>query len=55
MKNIDDLNILNNKCRLFIEIKKGKSIWLDEVRYCEIFMSENIDNEECKKKQLLYF
>ena len=30
----------------YIEIKKGKSIWLDEVRYCEIFMSDNIDNDE---------
>jgi hypothetical protein len=37
----------------YIEIKKGNSIWLDEVRYCEIVMSDNIDNDECKKKQLL--
>lgn len=40
---------------LYIEIKKGKSIWLDEVRYCEIFMSDSSDNEDCKKIQLLYF
>ena len=37
---------------LYIEIKKGKSIWLDEVRYCEIFMS---DNEECKKETITMF
>lgn len=36
----------------YIEIKKGKSIWLDEVRYCEIFMS---DNEECKKETITMF
>ena len=34
--------ILNVKQRdigiVYIEIKKGKSIWLDEVRYCEILM-----------------
>lgn len=40
---------------LYIEIKKGKSIWLDEVRYCEIFMSDNIDNEECKKETITMF
>lgn len=40
---------------LYIEIKKGKSIWLDEVRYCEIFMSENIDNEDCKKETITIF
>ena len=39
----------------YIEIKKGKSIWLDEVRYCEIFMSDNIDNDECKKKTITMF
>ena len=27
---------------LFIEIKKGKSIWLDEVRYCEILLDPTI-------------
>ena len=40
---------------LYIEIKKGKSIWLDEVRYCEIFMSDKIDNEECKKETIALF
>ncbi len=40
---------------LYIEIKKGKSIWLDEVRYCEIFMSDKIDNEECKKETITMF
>ena len=39
----------------YIEIKKGKSIWLDEVRYCEILMSDNIDNDECKKKTITMF
>jgi len=39
----------------YIEIKKGKSIWLDEVRYCEILMSNNIDNDECKKKTITMF
>ena len=37
---------------LYIEIKKGKSIWLDEVRYCEIFMSAN---DECKQKTITIF
>tara|TARA_B100001093_G_scaffold442971_1_gene445018 strand:- start:110 stop:568 length:459 start_codon:yes stop_codon:yes gene_type:complete len=36
----------------YIEIKKGKSIWLDDVRYCEIFMR---DNEECKKETITMF
>ena len=40
---------------LYIELKKGKSIWLDEVRYCEIFMSDKIDNEECKKETITMF
>ena len=40
---------------LYIEIKKGKSIWLDEVRYCEIFMSDKIDNDECKQKTITIF
>ena len=40
---------------LYIEIKKGKSIWLDEVRYCEIFMSDTSVNEECKKKTITMF
>jgi hypothetical protein len=39
----------------YIEIKKGKSIWLDEVRYCEIFMSDIIENDECKKKTITIF
>ena len=30
----------------YIEIKKGKSIWLDEVRYCEIFMSDLMDSKK---------
>ena len=37
---------------LYIEIKKGKSIWLDEVRYCEIYMK---DNDDCKKKTITIF
>jgi hypothetical protein len=40
---------------LYIEIKKGKSIWLDEVRYCEIFMSDKSENEECKKETITMF
>ena len=40
---------------LYIEIKKGKSIWLDVVRYCEIFMSDTSVNEECKKKTITMF
>lgn len=40
---------------LYIEIKKGKSIWLDEVRYCEIFLKDKIDNEECKKETITMF
>ena len=30
----------------YIEIKKGKSIWLDEVRYCEILMSDDNDHKK---------
>lgn len=30
----------------YIEIKKGKSIWLDEVRYCEIFMGCTDDSNK---------
>jgi hypothetical protein len=37
---------------LYIEIKKGKSIWLDEVRYCEILMNVN---EDCKKETITIF
>jgi hypothetical protein len=40
---------------LYIEIKKGNSIWLDEVRYCELFMRDKIDNEECKKETITIF
>lgn len=40
---------------LYIEIKKGKSIWLDEIRYCEIFMSDKIENEECKQETITMF
>ncbi len=40
---------------LYIEIKKGKSIWLDEVRYCELLMNEKIDNEDCKKETITIF
>jgi len=40
---------------LYIEIKKGKSIWLDEVRYCEMFMSDTIENNECKMKTITMF
>lgn len=36
----------------YIEIKKGKSIWLNEVRYCEIVMNSN---EDCKKKTFTIF
>ena len=31
---------------LYIEIKKGKSIWLDEVRYSEILTNANIDSRK---------
>ena len=37
----------------YIELKKGKSIWLDEVRYSEVF--EGIKNEDCKKKTITLF
>ena len=37
---------------LYIEIKKGKSIWLDEVRYSEIFMGIN---DKCKQKTITIF
>ena len=37
---------------LYIEIKKGKSIWLDEVRYSEIFMGIN---DKCKQKTITLF
>lgn len=40
---------------LYIEIKKGKSIWLDEVRYSEIYLSDKIDNEECKIETITMF
>jgi hypothetical protein len=40
---------------LYIEIKKGTSIWLDEVRYSEILMCATIDNEECKKETITIF
>lgn len=36
----------------YIEMKKGKSIWLDDVRYSEIFM--NVNNE-CKVKTITIF
>ena len=36
----------------YIEIKKGRSIWLDEVRYCELFMGIN---DECKQKTTTIF
>ena len=39
----------------YIEIKKGKSIWLDEVRYCEIFMCDSLDNDDCKEKTITIF
>lgn len=39
----------------YIEIKKGKSIWLDEIRYCEILMSDTIDNDDCKKETITIF
>tara|TARA_B110000261_G_scaffold139433_1_gene158827 strand:- start:71 stop:601 length:531 start_codon:yes stop_codon:yes gene_type:complete len=39
-----------------IEIKKGKSIWLDEIRYSEIFMSDTLtDNDECKEETITIF
>ena len=40
---------------LYIEIKKGKSIWLDEVRYSEIFLSDKIDNYEARQKTITIF
>jgi hypothetical protein len=39
----------------YIEIKKGRSIWLDEVRYSEILLSEEIDNLECKEETITMF
>ena len=36
----------------YIEMKKGNSIWLDEVRYSEILMCDKIDNIECKKETI---
>lgn len=37
---------------LHIEIKKGRSIWLDEVRYCEILLQTN---EACKTHTVTMF
>ena len=40
----------------YIEIKKGKSIWLDEVRYCEILLSDTIqNNDDCKQDTITIF
>tara|TARA_B100000900_G_scaffold1707_1_gene1499 strand:- start:2544 stop:3041 length:498 start_codon:yes stop_codon:yes gene_type:complete len=40
----------------YIEIKKGKSIWLDEVRYCEILLSDTIqNNDDCKQDIITIF
>tara|TARA_B100000900_G_C20534982_1_gene697994 strand:+ start:703 stop:1200 length:498 start_codon:yes stop_codon:yes gene_type:complete len=40
----------------YIEIKKGTSIWLDEVRYCEILLSDTIkNNDDCKKDTITIF
>ena len=36
----------------FIELKKGKSIWLDEIRYSETFAE---CNEECKRPTITLF
>ena len=40
---------------LLIEMKKGKSIWLDEVRYCELFMRDITINEECTLPTITMF
>ena len=37
---------------IYIELKKGRSIWLDEVRYCEIFLGIN---PESKKETITMF
>ena len=37
----------------YIELKKGRSIWLDEVRYSEIF--EGTKNEDCRKHTITLF
>jgi len=39
----------------YIEIKKGRSIWLDEVRYSEIVLSDEVDNLECKEETITMF
>ena len=39
----------------YIEIKKGKSIWLDEVRYSEIFLSDEMDNPDCRIDTITMF
>ena len=40
---------------MFIEIKKGKSIWLDEIRYSEILLSVEMDNMDCQKDTITIF
>jgi hypothetical protein len=41
---------------LYIEIKKGKSIWLNEVRYCEMLLSDTTqNNDNCKKHTITIF
>ena len=44
--------LFNDMC---VEIKKGQSIWLDEVRYSEIIMCDTIDNADCKKDTITIF
>lgn len=39
----------------YIEIKKGKSIWLNEVRYCELYMNDLIDNIDAKQETITIF
>ena len=40
---------------IHIEIKKGKSIWLDEVRYSEILLCDTMNNDDCKKDTITMF
>ncbi len=40
---------------LFIEIKKGKSIWLDEIRYAEILLSQLSGVTDSKNNTITIF
>lgn len=39
----------------YIEIKKGRSIWLDEVRYSEIVLSDEMEDPDCRIDTITMF